>query len=137
VSIQILDLHFVRPAKGRRLLPDPGALAAVVLEERLNVGDADPDPRERSMIMNSIGPPFAGQRIAARPRARSARRRCCRDNEPDSNRKMLLALLRVDHRAASPECEFVQMRVFAARWEFAADTLRSVPSLRRMNTSPS
>ena len=29
----------------RRRLPDPGALAAIVLEERLDVGDADPYPR--------------------------------------------------------------------------------------------
>src|SRR5580704_6880362 len=45
VSVQILDLHFVGPAEVRGRLPDPGALPVILLEERLDVGDADPYPR--------------------------------------------------------------------------------------------
>jgi hypothetical protein len=43
VSIGILDLHLVRPRVVGWRMSDLGSLDAVVLEERLDVPDADPD----------------------------------------------------------------------------------------------
>src|SRR2546428_1573600 len=47
VAIEILDLNLVRPLEVGWPLTDLCSLGAILLEERLDVGDADPQPRAK------------------------------------------------------------------------------------------